>query len=73
MFNLPFTPADCYVCNAPNAKQIVPERSEMSTPLETLFYVYCPLCFDSMIGFFPINCKKIYNREIYGSFKNKRY
>ena len=65
---LPTLPSLCDICLNANSHQIVPDWDENSNPLDWKFYVFCPLCFDSLINFFPITVKKIHNRELYGKF-----
>lgn len=60
--SVPNIPSICYVCKTSNASQIVPDRSEDK------FYVFCPLCLDELIGFFPLLPSKLMYRELHGVF-----
>lgn len=66
--NIPKTPSLCNVCLNTKSDQIVPDRDDEENPENWKFRVFCPLCFDSLVCFFPITVKKIHNREIYGKF-----
>ncbi len=65
---LPNTPALCDICLNASSNQIVPDRESGSNPIDWRFQVFCPLCFDQFIDFFPIKVKKILGREIHGKF-----
>ena len=66
--SLPKLPTLCNVCLHANSMQIVPERGEDIGLFDIRYSVFCPVCFDDFISFFPITIKKIRNRELYGKF-----
>lgn len=71
--SFPILPSLCSVCMSKNSSQIIPERGEsLDSHLEWKFYVFCPLCFDQLVDFFPITTKKIFNRQRVGKFYIKR-
>ena len=55
-------PSLCSVCQSVDATQIVPERSTE----DWLFYAFCPLCLDALIGLFPLSPRKLVRRELTG-------
>ena len=65
---LPSLPSLCEVCLRENSMQILPVRGEEKTLMDIKYQVFCPLCLDSFCNFFPINLKKIHNRELIGKF-----
>lgn len=63
---LPEIPTFCDVCCMYPAENLVPERFLYD---DWTIDVYCPLCLDDFLSQFPIDFKKLRERETTGKYK----
>lgn len=62
----------CTVCLNNTASQIIPNRGANEFCDNDQFEILCPLCFDALLGVFPICTYMFHNRELSGKLQRRR-